>query len=83
MAGERTVLAAAPFAWSFGETYRLRLEVDGDRISAAVDDLEISSIDPAGRLDCGSVALLITQGRTATTAVRVHPINPAREGATQ
>ena len=83
MAGECTVLAAAPFAWSFGETYRLRLEVDGDRISAAVDDLEISSIDPAGRLDCGSVALLITQGRTATTAVRVHPINPAREGATQ
>lgn len=90
--GERTVLASRPFSWEFGRTYQLRIRVEGTRVVAWADDLDLSVDDehaaepttsarpdaPAGgpgcAPDCGSVALLVTEGRTATQAVRVTPI---------
>lgn len=78
--GERIVLASRPFTWEFGRTYHLRIRVDGHRVEAWADDLNLSVHDEQGRaLDCGSVALLVTEGRTATQAVRITPIERVRQ----
>jgi hypothetical protein len=73
-----TVLASRPFDWEFGITYHLRLTVDGDRLVAAVDgDVLFDLTDPGADsdLDCGGVALVVTEGRTATQQLRITPIS--------
>ncbi|TDE10684.1 ADP-ribosylglycohydrolase family protein [Jiangella asiatica] len=69
-----TVLTEAPFAWSFGTTYRLTLAVAGSQLRAAVGGgPHLRADDPTPALDSGGIALLVTGGRTATTAVHVRP----------
>ena len=68
------VLASEPFAWEFGRTYTLALRVAGDRLTASVGgkelfDIRDEALDHA--LDSGGIALLVTEGRTATNAVRI------------
>ncbi len=68
------VLAERAVAWEFGRTYQLALTVDGDRITGAVDGEQLfEATDDA--LDCGGVALTVTEGRTATQQVRITPIS--------
>ncbi|MFG1622510.1 ADP-ribosylglycohydrolase family protein [Kribbella sp. NPDC049227] len=73
-----TVLASRAFDWEYGHTYRLALTVDGDRLVAAVDGEALFDLtDPA--YDCGGVALVVTEGRTATQEVRITPISREEE----
>jgi ADP-ribosylglycohydrolase len=66
------VLDSRPFPWEFGRTYRLSLTVAGDRLTARVDGAVVAeSTDPT--LDCGGVALLVTEGRTATQQISIVP----------
>ena len=48
-----------------------RSTVDGDRIAAAVDGEPLFEIHRDDALDCGGVALTVTEGRTATQQVRI------------
>lgn len=68
------VLASCPFAWEFGRTYTLALTVVGDRLIAAVDGATLFDLhDPV--LDHGGIALLITEGRTATQSISISPVH--------
>ena len=73
MLNEETVLAEKPFAWELGETYALKLTVEGDRLVAQSGETVLTASDPA--LTCGGIALLIEEGRTATQTVRVRPVS--------
>lgn len=69
-----SVLAGRTFDWEFGTTYQLSLTVEGDRLVASVDgEILFDLTDP--ELDCGGVALVVTEGRTATQQVRITPIS--------
>jgi len=73
-----TVLASRAFDWEYGHTYQLALTVDGDRLVAAVDGENVFDLtDPT--LDCGGVALVVTEGRTATQQVSITPISREEE----
>jgi hypothetical protein len=75
MRDAETVLAEVAFPWRFGQTYRLALAVEGQQIRAWVGDgLLFEVTDDDRPLEGGAVALLVTEGRTATQAVRVTPI---------
>ena len=71
--GDR-VLAEVDFAWQLDATYDLALTVTGNRIRAAIDGKPLFDVvDTDQPLEGGAVALLCTEGRTATQAVRVQP----------
>jgi ADP-ribosylglycohydrolase len=75
------VLAETDFAWKFGDTHDLALEVVGTRLGAWIDGGRIFEVDDTDRpLTGGGVALLCEEGRTATQAVAVRPANRAMEG---
>jgi ADP-ribosylglycohydrolase len=70
----QTVLATHEFAWTFGRTYDLSLRVVGRELTAAVDsEVLFRYHDPEPGLESGGVGLLVTEGRTATSAVNVRP----------
>ncbi|SCE65801.1 ADP-ribosylglycohydrolase [Micromonospora coriariae] len=69
-----TVLASRDFPWEYGATYRLAIRAAGTRLTASVDDEVLFDLDD-DELTCGGVALLVTQGRTATQSVRITPIS--------
>ena len=69
----RTVLAAAPFAWKFGQYVSLSLEVEGSTIRAMVDQVALVAQDDA--LDGGAAAFVITDGHCDSDRMRVGPID--------
>jgi ADP-ribosylglycohydrolase len=74
---DETVLASAPLAWEYYQTYSMCLRVEGDAVRGSVDGLELSVADPGSPLDCGGVGLMIADGHTATQSVWVRPIRNA------
>jgi hypothetical protein len=69
---EVTLLASADLGWEFGRRYQLTLQVDGDTLTAAVDGAELFHVtDDGPGPDSGGIALLVTEGRTATERVSV------------
>ena len=70
-----TVLAEADFAWEFGGTYDLSLEVVGTRLRAWIDGQQLFEVADTDRpLTGGGVALICEEGRTATETVTVRPV---------
>jgi hypothetical protein len=71
------VIANVDFPWQFGQMYHLALEVEGNHIRGYIDDLLLFNVMDRERdvLVDGGIALIVTDGRTATQAVRVEPIN--------
>jgi len=74
MLDSEEVLAEAPFPWSYGRTYHLTLAVDGHHIRGGADDVALSAVDADPGLREGGIALMVEEGRTATTVVRVRPV---------
>ncbi|WBB73844.1 ADP-ribosylglycohydrolase family protein [Micromonospora sp. WMMD1128] len=72
--GER-VLADTPWPWEFGATYTLTLTVAGSRLTGAVDGEILFDLHDE-YLAHGGIALLVTEGRTATHEVRITPHTP-------
>ncbi len=69
------VLAEMDFAWEFGETHTLSLEVVGTRLRAWIDDQQVFEVNDVDRpLASGAVALVCEEGRTATQVVTVRPV---------
>jgi hypothetical protein len=68
------VLAEADYAWQFGETHDLALEVLGSRLRAWIDGEQLFEVEDTDRpLTGGAVALICEEGRTASQAVKVQP----------
>ncbi len=73
MLDQETVLAEAPFDWTFGETHELALAVEGTKLTGKVDGKVL--IETTGdRLADGAAGLLVEEGRSATRAVRIKPV---------
>ncbi|MCS6776809.1 MAG: ADP-ribosylglycohydrolase family protein [Chloroherpetonaceae bacterium] len=69
------VLGEAEFPWEFGLTYQMSLRLLGTRIQAYVDGQLLFDVEDTVRpLTGGAVALVCTEGRTATQAVTVRPV---------
>ena len=63
------------FAWEFGKTYQLSLEVKGGHLSGSVDgSLALSADDQDHPYLGGGIALVCEEGRTATQVVTVRPV---------
>ncbi len=68
------VLSEKALPWQFGESCGLRLRVTGSRIQAWVDDRLLFDVqDTDDPYQSGGVALIIEEGHTAASAVRVKP----------
>ena len=75
LAGEDTVLAQANAGWNFGETYQLRLTVEGNTLAGYVNDkLLVKAEDPLGRFSGGGIALISEEGRIGCEDVEVQPL---------
>jgi ADP-ribosylglycohydrolase len=71
--GERE-LAHVPFDWQGGQTYRLRLSVDGPHVRAFVDDQMLFDLeDTDSPLLSGAIALVCDEGTLAADVVTVSP----------
>jgi hypothetical protein len=69
-----TLLAEADYAWQFGATHDLSLEVVGSRLRAWIDGEQLFEVEDTDRpLIGGAVALICEEGRTASHAVKVQP----------
>ena len=77
---EDTVLAERPFAWEYGTTYELRLSVAGERIRAAVDAVALEATDDSHGMSGGGIALMVEEGRSATSVVRIGPVSAISDG---
>ncbi|MDQ2997158.1 MAG: ADP-ribosylglycohydrolase family protein, partial [Chloroflexota bacterium] len=72
--GER-VLAQAGYAWEFGETHTLALEVSGTRLRGWANQRLLFDLEDNDRpLNGGAIALICAEGRMATDAVEVRPV---------
>lgn len=69
------ILGMIPFAWEFGNSYALSLQVQGSHISAWAGEQRVFDLqDEEQPLRGGGVALVCEEGRVATDAVIVRPI---------
>ncbi len=68
------VLAQAEYAWEFGETHTLALEVSGTRLRGWANQRLLFDLEDNDRpLEGGAIALICAEGRMATDAVEVRP----------
>ncbi len=67
------VLVARPYDWSVGTTYQLRLRAQGSHLCGLINDVQMFDVED-GDLENGGIALLCTEGRTATNSVVIHPV---------
>ena len=75
---ETTVLAEAPFAWSFERPYAFRVEVIGSTIEISVDGVSLSAHDDGEHaLADGGVALIIAGGAASSDEILVAPPSSA------
>lgn len=70
---DETILAEAVFDWSFGETYEMSLQVSGNQLVGSINGNKVLEATSDTFTD-GALGLLIEEGRTATSAVRIQPV---------
>jgi hypothetical protein len=70
-----TVLAETEFPWRFGETYEFHLQVRGQQLRASINGQTLFTVQETIRpLSSGGIALVCEEGRMATDAVVVRPV---------
>ena len=74
MLDTETILAEQQFEWTLGDTIQLSLEVHGNQLTGKVNGTTRIEATSNTLLE-GSIALLIEEGRTATHAVRIQPVD--------
>ncbi len=68
------ILGEAPIGWEFGQSYDLKLKVEGSRLKGWVGGECLFDVsDPGDVLASGAAALLCCEGRTACSFVSVEP----------
>jgi hypothetical protein len=67
---QETILAEAPFSWSYGETLNMTLNVKGEDITGMINGNTVLEANDA-KLDAGAIGLVVEEGRTATHRVQV------------
>jgi ADP-ribosylglycohydrolase len=73
--GKDTVLAELDSGWKLGHTYELSLQVEGSRLTAAIDGkVVLTAEDTLHLYDGGGIALISEVGRIACHHVEVSPL---------
>lgn len=68
------VLASKAYPWTFGQTYQLELEAKGNHIQGWINGELVVDVEDKDRpFEGGAVALIISEGRSATNKVSVKP----------
>jgi ADP-ribosylglycohydrolase len=71
-----TVLAEQVYPWDFGSTYKLSLQVQGNRLVAAIDGQRVFEYqDNDNPLTGGAIALVCEEGRVGCEQVTVQPVS--------
>lgn len=71
----RHVLGEIPFGWRFGQTYNLKLEVEGNRLRGWVgDECLFDIVDSNQVLTSGAIALACEEGRVGCSTVAVKAV---------
>jgi len=66
----RDELVSTSFKWKLDQTYKLAIEVDGDLMRAAIDDLMVlEAYDKQGT--CGGIGFVVNNGSVSAEAVKV------------
>ena len=69
-----TVLAEVDYPWSYGVTKKFSLRVEGNRLSASIDDQPLFDVeDTDSPLTGGGVAFVVEEGRIMSDAMKVAP----------
>lgn len=69
------VLAETDFAWHFGAPYEFELQVVGSYLTAGINGQTLFRVEDTSRpLTGGGIALVCEEGRIATEAVTVEPV---------
>ena len=72
MLNQETILASTSYEWPFGETHELTIQFIGSQVCAGVDGERIFEVADTA-LSCGSIALAVGAGRSATQTIRIEP----------
>ncbi|MFN8371327.1 MAG: ADP-ribosylglycohydrolase family protein [Anaerolineae bacterium] len=73
--GTDTVLAESAKGWEFGRSYKLNLRVEGNRLTASIDGVEVlTAQDPDNLFTGGGIALISEVGRIGCDHVDVGPV---------
>jgi ADP-ribosylglycohydrolase len=68
------VLASKSYAWNLRQTYQLELEANGNHLRAWIDGQQFFDVEDTNQpLENGAIALICSEGRTATQVVKVTP----------
>ena len=67
---QETILAEAPFNWSYGETLNMTLKVVGDELIGEINGTSVLQARDS-KLDVGAIGLIVEEGRTATQKIQV------------
>ena len=69
-----TILAETEYDWSFGATKRFSLRVEGNRLTANIDDMTLFDVeDGESPLTGGGVAFVVEEGRIMSDAMNITP----------
>lgn len=68
------VLAETNFKWHFGQTYLLKLEVNGGYLRAFIDHKLLFAVTDPEPFQSGSIALVCEEGCSTTERVKVSPL---------
>ena len=69
-----TVLAEIPYPMELYQTVQLNFSVEGTKLKGSIDSQIVIEADDR-MLSEGAIALVVEEGRTATQAVEIQPIN--------
>ncbi|MFN8379004.1 MAG: hypothetical protein U0452_10070 [Anaerolineae bacterium] len=73
--GRDTVLAEVTRGWTWGETYTLNLKVEGNRLTASInDEIVMTTEDPDHLYASGCIGLVSEVGRVGCEHVEVRPV---------
>ena len=69
-----TVLAEQDYPWTFGAVKQFSLRVEGNRLSASIDDQVLFDVEDSDKpLIGGGVAFVVEEGRIMSDAMKVIP----------
>jgi hypothetical protein len=67
---QETILAEAPFNWSYGETLNMTLKVVDEALIGEINGTTVLQASDS-KLEAGAIGLIVEEGRTATQKVQV------------
>lgn len=70
------ILAESDFSWEMGQDYTLRLQADGSRLQAWIDDQLLFDVKDSGQiLEGGAAAFVLEEGHMMSDSLTIQPLS--------